>query len=167
MPDFPTRELYLDRIDRSLSRLDRRGGRVSVRYLDVDGFKGINDTFGHDVGDGVLVELARRLTSVMRPTDTLARFGGDEFVAVCEDVTNPGGAGLSAARMIGATKETWFVDGHTFSVTVSLGIALTHSRATDPSALFRDADAAMYRAKELAGPGWEVASSGDEQHRAS
>lgn len=86
-------------------------------YLDVDGFKGLNDTFGHDVGDGVLVELARRLTSVMRPTDTLARFGGDEFVAVCEDVTNPGDAGLLAARMVAASKEMWVVDGPTFPVT--------------------------------------------------
>jgi diguanylate cyclase (GGDEF)-like protein len=104
----------------------------------------------------------------MRPTDTLARFGGDEFVAVCEDVTSPRDAGLLAARMIGATKGTWIVDAHTLSVTVSIGVALADSPAADPAALLRDADAAMYRAKNLAGAGWEVATSGDQaQHRSA
>jgi diguanylate cyclase (GGDEF)-like protein len=165
---LPNRALYLDRLGRALGRLERHGGHVTVMYLDVDGFKRINDTLGHDVGDRVLVELARRLTAVMRPTDTLARFGGDEFVAVCEDVTSRRDAGLLAARMIGATKGTWIVDAHTLSVTVSIGVSLADSPAADPAALLRDADAAMYRVKNLAGAGWEVATSGDQtQHRSA
>jgi GAF domain-containing protein len=83
---LPNRALFGDRLAGALARLERNGGMVCVMYLDIDDFKTINDTFGHGEGDDILVELGRRLTSVLRPTDTVARFGGDEFVILCEDL---------------------------------------------------------------------------------
>ena len=158
---LPNRGLFLDRLDHALTRLARHPGLAAVMYLDVDGFKGLNDSFGHDVGDWVLVELAARISAVMRPQDTLARLGGDEFGAVCEDIASARDAVLIPERIIAAVNEDWMLDGQRISVGLSLGIALADSSETDPAGLLRDADAAMYRAKRLAGSGWQLAHSLD------
>jgi diguanylate cyclase (GGDEF)-like protein len=148
------RALLLDRLRRALSRLGRHEGMTAVMFLDVNEFKALNDSYGHETGDWVLVELAHRLSGVMRPSDTLARFGGDEFVIVCEDVEGARGAEQIAARLLRALEPPWLRDGDPVHVTVGIGIAVTAEQDTDPADLLRHADAAMYRAKSLPGSSW-------------
>lgn len=148
---LPNRALYGDRLAGALARLERHGGIVCVMYLDIDDFKIINDTFGHGEGDDILVALGRRMTSVLRPTDTLARFGGDEFVILCEDLGDVGDAEHLAARMVAAATEPWDIQGQSMPVHVSIGLAVTDSAGAEASALIGDADAAMYLAKQVPG----------------
>lgn len=157
---LPNRRLYLDRLIQGLARLERHAGLLAVMYLDVNGFKTLNDSFGHEVGDWVLAELAQRLTAVMRTTDSLARFGGDEFVALCEDLTSRGDAELMAERMLAAVGNGWVKDGQALAVSISIGIALTDVQTSAPADLLRNADAAMYSAKKLGRSGWVVAPTG-------
>lgn len=148
---LPNRALYGDRLVGALARLKRTGGMISVMYLDIDDFKIINDTFGHGGGDEVLLEMGRRLASVLRSADTVARFGGDEFVLLCEELSGVSDAEQLAARVIAAMAEPWRVQGQLRPVRVSLGFAVTDSFTTEPSALLNDADAAMYSAKSVPG----------------
>jgi diguanylate cyclase (GGDEF)-like protein len=119
---------------------------LGVLFLDVGHFKVVNDGRGHAAGDQLLVALARRLRSVVRPSDTVARFGGDEFVVMGEDLSGEDAVRLSE-RLLGCIAEPIELDGLELSVTVSLGVAVAGSEATADS-LLRDADTAMYRAKE-------------------
>ena len=146
---LPNRRLFIERLEGSLDRLNRRPGSVAVVYLDVDDFKGINDTYGHAVGDMVLVELSTRLLTVMRSTDTVARLGGDEFAAVCEDLSGDEPADVLALRILDACSEPWLLNGLSLQVKVSVGVALTHE-AVGPDLLLHDADQAMYRFKGVA-----------------
>jgi diguanylate cyclase (GGDEF)-like protein len=136
--------------------MQREGGAAAVMYLDVDGFKAINDTLGHDVGDWVLIEVAERLGSVLRPTDTLVRLGGDEFVAICEDLTRAQDAERVADRMVAATTSPWLLAGEALDVSVSIGIAVADVPTADPVTLLRAADDAMYRAKLVTGSSWSL-----------
>lgn len=144
---LPNRALYGDRLEGALARLERSGGMVCVMYLDIDDFKTINDTFGHGGGDEVLLELGRRLVNVLRHAATVARFGGDEFVILCEDLESVDGAKQLAARVVAATTEPWEVQGRFRPIHVSIGFAVTTSATTEPSVLLGDADTAMYSAK--------------------
>ena len=148
---LPNRALYADRLVGALARLERNGGMVCVMYLDIDDFKIINDTLGHGGGDDILIEFGRRLASVLRPTDTVARFGGDEFVILCENFGGVGDAEKLAARVVAATATPWDAQGWFMPVHVSIGFAVTDSATTEPSALLRDADTAMYLAKNVPG----------------
>ena len=148
---LPNRALFCDRLGRALTRLHRHLGMICVMYLDIDHFKFINDTHGHHGGDQVLVELGIRLASVMRPSDTVARFGGDEFVILCEDLNSATDAEEMAARMVAAATEPWAIQGKAVSVDVSIGFAVTDSSTTEAVALLRDADDAMYLAKAIRG----------------
>ncbi|MEC5152525.1 GGDEF domain-containing protein [Cryobacterium sp. GrIS_2_6] len=139
---------------RTFVRLERNGGMVCVMYLDIDDFKIINDTLGHGGGDDILIELGRRLASVLRPTDTVARFGGDEFVILCENFGGVGDAEQLAARVVAATTKPWDVQGWFMPVHVSIGFAVTDSATTEPAALLDDADTAMYMAKKVPGSMW-------------
>lgn len=145
------RERLLDRLRSAIARLDRNPGLACVLYFDVDDFKGINDRYGHAAGDGVLVELGHRLLTVMRPTDTVSRFGGDEFVAVCEDLESVDDAEALTGRIVQAIAADWHIDGRRLNVNVSIGCALTDSPTTQPTMLLHDADEAMYQAKQLPG----------------
>jgi diguanylate cyclase (GGDEF)-like protein len=142
---LPNRLLLTDRIETALARSSRSGGRVVVVFLDLDLFKTINDGLGHAVGDAVLVDVAERLTSVLRPGDTLARFSGDEFAIVCESIPDYEIEMLSAR--IQASLEPAFTFGsHEVTVTASIGVATATPHSTAES-LLREADSAMYRAK--------------------
>ncbi len=146
LTDLPNRALLVDRLSRALAD-GPQPGSLAVLYLDIDRFKVINDSLGHESGDTVLVELARRLEALMRPRDTVARFGGDEFVVLCMDLEHPAEALHVAERLqqgIGAPID---VDGAEVVVSVSVGIAVSSSAADTASDLLRDGDAAMYRAK--------------------
>ncbi len=120
-------------------------GRVTVLFLDVDLFKVVNDSLGHAAGDRILVELSRRLRQIVRPGDTLARFGGDEFVIVCEDVPEDEVSAL-VDRAMNALADPFDYEGRAVTITASIGIAVAGD-STDADTLVRDADAAMYRAK--------------------
>jgi diguanylate cyclase (GGDEF)-like protein len=143
---LPNRLLLSDRIDQALARAHRAAGQVVVVFLDVDQFKLVNDCMGHAAGDALLVQLGLRLKSVVRRSDTLARFGGDEFVIVYDDVL-PSEVERLGDRITNAMKTPFDLQGREMFVTVSTGIVV----ATDgdvAETLLRNADAAMYRAKE-------------------
>jgi diguanylate cyclase (GGDEF)-like protein len=151
---LPNRTLFLDRLEQALAR-NNRGDRslprrtVAVLFLDLDRFKVVNDGLGHVAGDELLVEVARRLRSIVRPSDTVARFGGDEFVVLLDDVESEDHAIEVAARIGDVFSVPFLLGGREVTVTASVGIALTSGCAGEGAeTLVRDADAAMYRAKE-------------------
>ena len=138
------RTLLVDRLE---TMLERSRGDVAVLLADLDQFKVINDSLGHHVGDQLLVALAPRLASVLEPGDTLARFGGDEFVVLCENVRDPMDALARASRMIHALEEPIVLTSGSHVVSASVGVAVAAGRRVDADGLLADADAAMYRAK--------------------
>ena len=148
---LPNRTLFVDRLTQAIATLPRGNGTLAVLFLDVDRFKVINDGLGHDAGDEVLLELSRRLAALMRPGDTVARFGGDEFVVLCEELEHGAQAALIAHRLQDAISEPVTVGGAEVVVTMSVGIAVASSEDDIASDLLRDADAAMYRAKRDGG----------------
>ncbi len=144
---LPNRILLRDRLDQALGRLGRRTETVGVLVLDLDGFKAVNDALGHEVGDLLLVAVARRLNGVLRSGDTAARVGGDEFVVLCEDIRGAHQAVAVAQRIAAALAEPVSVGAGEAHVHASIGIALASGPSTPAEELLRDADAAMYRAK--------------------
>ena len=147
LTDLGNRQLFTDRLQHALAR---RGSKAcAVLYLDLDGFKTVNDTHGHAVGDIVLVEVSQRLRTAVRPEDTVARFGGDEFAVLCEDLSDELNASRIADRVVSSISDRPidFGEGHKLNITPSVGIALARDEA-DASKLLRRADAALYRAKE-------------------
>jgi diguanylate cyclase (GGDEF)-like protein/PAS domain S-box-containing protein len=145
---LPNRLLFLDRLEVALARLGRRDGAVAVLFLDLDRFKLVNDSHGHEVGDQVLMEMAARLRGLLRPSDTLSRLGGDEFTILCEEVSCDEDATTVAERIADALAEPFPLADREVFLSASIGIALGRDRAMSASALLRDADAAMYSAKE-------------------
>jgi diguanylate cyclase (GGDEF)-like protein/PAS domain S-box-containing protein len=145
---LPNRLLLVDRLSQSLARAERTNTRVAVLFLDIDRFKLVNDGLGHVVGDQLLVEVSQRLASALRPSDTVARFGGDEFVVVCEDVRNEKQAVEFAERLAEILSAPILVNGRELYASASIGIAIG-GRESSADQLLRDADAAMYRAKDL------------------
>lgn len=143
---LPNRALVVDRLDRALAAAGRRGTQVAVLFLDLDRFKVINDGLGHEVGDRLLIEVARRLRACIRAEDTLARFGGDEFVVLIEEVADVSIAEAAAARLVDAVKPQIVLDGQEVSIGVSIGLALGRAGAHSGD-LLREADVAMYHAK--------------------
>jgi diguanylate cyclase (GGDEF)-like protein/PAS domain S-box-containing protein len=143
---LPNRVLLADRLDHGLAESRRRDSQLGVVFLDLDEFKQINDSFGHTCGDGLLRQTAARISAAVRPDDTVARFGGDEFVVVCE-VTSIIELERVAARILDAVREPCRIEGQEISVTASLGITVADSTST-PEGLLKDSDIAMYRAKE-------------------
>jgi diguanylate cyclase (GGDEF)-like protein len=145
---LPNRYALTDRLGTALHRLSRRPGVVCVLFCDLDHFKQVNDAFGHQVGDLLLTEVAARLSSVLRPEDSVGRQGGDEFVVVCEGLQDPTDAALLAVRLQERLHAPWRYGDHVFLPTASIGIAHTTDAHTDPGDLLRRADVAMYRAKD-------------------
>jgi diguanylate cyclase (GGDEF)-like protein len=153
---LPNRRLLLDRLGQALARLDRTNTTLAALFLDLDRFKLINDSFGHDAGDRVLLEVANRLHAIVRPSDTVARLGGDEFVILCEDVDGEGHAGAIARRVRQALARSIGVGERQVTVSASIGIALARSSAASGDELLREADSAMYHAKQQGGARYEV-----------
>jgi diguanylate cyclase (GGDEF)-like protein/PAS domain S-box-containing protein len=145
---LPNRTLVLDRLGGALKRRQRDGGLVAVLLLDLDQFKLINDSLGHQAGDDLLTTLAPRLRDALRPADSVGRLGGDEFVVICEDLEGPHDAIQVAQRVLTAVSQPLVLRDEEHFVSASLGIAVAESADIDAESLIRDADAAMYRAKE-------------------
>ena len=143
---LPNRTLLKDRFRFALSMAHRRGEMLAVMFLDLDHFKDINDTLGHNIGDKVLVELARRLKAAMREEDTVSRQGGDEYILILP-ATNGDGAGSVASKLIEIVARPCKVEQHELTVTASIGIAIYPHDGKDLESLSKNADIAMYRAK--------------------
>lgn len=145
---LPNRNLLHDRLRLAIAKAAQDKHAVWVLCLDLDHFKGINDTLGHRTGDRLLQDVAKRLTACVRESDTLARLGGDEFVVVLNGVVNEKGATIVAKKILGVISEPLFLDGHELYVTASIGIAAYPMDGEDGHALLKHADLAMYKAKE-------------------
>ncbi|QSA96911.1 PAS domain S-box protein [Methylococcus sp. EFPC2] len=151
LTNLPNRVLLADRLHLAMAQAQRRGDRLAVAYLDLDGFKAINDSYGHEVGDQLLVGVTSHLRQEMRESDTLARIGGDEFVAVLPDVGDDAENGRLFTRLLTAAARPVGLSGLTLQVSASLGVTFyQQSEGVDADQLLRQADQAMYQAK-LAG----------------
>jgi diguanylate cyclase (GGDEF)-like protein/PAS domain S-box-containing protein len=145
---LPNRMLLNDRIGQAIALSRRRMSKVAVLFLDLDGFKYINDSLGHPVGDKLLQSIAERLTSCVRGSDTVSRQGGDEFVVLLSELHSAGDAAVSARRMLKAVAEAHSIDQHDLHVTMSIGVSVYPDDGEDAEALIKNADTAMYQAKE-------------------
>ena len=145
---LPNRVLLADRLQQAMAHSDRRGKSVAVAFLDLDGFKDINDHQGHAAGDGFLVSIATRLRSALRDGDTLARLGGDEFVAVMTDLVDEHDCEPLLRRLLQVASEPVQVDGNSLQVSASIGVTIYPQDGSSSEQLIRHADQAMYLAKQ-------------------
>lgn len=152
---LPNRALFMEHLMSAITHSDRYGSSFTFHYLDLDGFKEVNDTFGHLPGDELLRELAVRLRNIVRTADTIARFGGDEFAVLQRSSGERESAGLLAERMIRAVEQPFEIAGHSLHVTLSVGIAF-ETGGEDPEEIIRNADRALYRAKWNGGNRFEL-----------
>lgn len=144
---LPNRALILDHLRLALSRSRRRPASVGVLFVDLDHFKVVNDTMGHEAGDAVLVATGERLRASLRPPDTVGRLGGDEFVAICEDIGGAAEVLAVAERLAASLDRSVHVAGRDVPIRASIGVALSTSATTEPAALLTEADGAMFWAK--------------------
>ena len=148
---LPNRTLFEELLEQAIARARRSQHVAAVLYADLDGFKAVNDRYGHHVGDQLLSAVAGRLTRALRPGDTAARLSGDEFVVLCEDLHDSSDAESVARRIAAAVSEPFDLTGHRVTVTASVGIAFSGLGQDLPETLLRDADFAMYQAKNNGG----------------
>ncbi len=151
LTNLPNRRLLHDRLTTALARAVRSHETVAVIFLDLDGFKAVNDTHGHQTGDALLVAIAGHLAAGLRACDTVARLGGDEFVVVCSDLDGEDSLGALTERVQHAVRQPITVRGVPTAVSASLGVAVAGPWARTPAALLRLADVAMYHAKRNPG----------------
>ncbi|WP_404465800.1 putative bifunctional diguanylate cyclase/phosphodiesterase [Vreelandella aquamarina] len=142
------RALFEDRLNHDVDLAKRHQQQLAVLFIDLDEFKPINDTLGHAIGDQVLIHVARRLEEVIRPSDTLCRFGGDEFVLLLPDLDAPHHAQEVAERLLLELAQPYRIDRHELYLSASIGIALSNEALENPAALLQQADMAMYKAKQ-------------------
>ncbi len=143
---LPNRNLFLERLNQALARV-RRGEQIALHFLDLDRFKPVNDTYGHEAGDKLLTAAGERLLHCVRETDTVARFGGDEFVVLQSNIGNPGDATTMAQRIIAALSRTFELGVHRFDIGASAGIALAPGDGLTSDELLSRADQALYDSK--------------------
>ncbi|MBV9555917.1 MAG: diguanylate cyclase, partial [Pseudolabrys sp.] len=146
LTDLPNRVLFRERLEQALTKA-RRGNRIAVLYLDLDNFKGVNDTFGHQAGDALLKSVAFRLRSAVRETDTVARVGGDEFAIIQVSADEPGHTAALATHICDALGAPYELCGNRFVTDVSIGIAQAPQDGDTADELLKNADLALYRAK--------------------
>ena len=150
---LPNRVLLRDRLEHTIASNRRHAGSAGVIFIDLDRFKEINDTFGHPVGDAVLQQAGQRLKNTLRSCDTVARFGGDEFVLIVTDTPTPAKLVDTSQRIMDAFNAPFLVQEHAFQLTPSLGLTMTPADGDTVDDLLRNADIAMYRAKSAGGAG--------------
>ncbi|RXE97265.1 EAL domain-containing protein [Pseudoalteromonas sp. PS5] len=145
---LPNRTLLLERIEQDIKRMSRTKHQSAVLFIDLDRFKRVNDTMGHEAGDVLLISVAKRLNELLRKSDTLSRFGGDEFVLLLSQITHPDHAAQVADKIVKALSEPFVINGFEVFTGASIGIAILPGDAKDQKELLRLADLAMYKAKE-------------------
>ena len=145
---LPNRMLLNDRVNQAVNSAERRSKKVAVLFLDLDGFKHINDSLGHPIGDKLLQSVAKRLVGCVRSSDTVSRQGGDEFVVLLSETEHPEDAAITARRMLQAVAEGHSIDQHDLRVTTSIGVSVFPDDGLDAETLIKNADTAMYQAKE-------------------
>ena len=150
---LPNRALLADRLEQEMLVAQREKTRFAVLFLDLNGFKQINDAFGHHLGDQLLIQVAQRVRGCIRSRDTLARLGGDEFVLLA-DTGEAGDAARLAEKLVTALEEPFQIDGHELRVSASIGIAMCDGSHREPGEVLKNADAAMYHAKTLGHAGY-------------
>jgi diguanylate cyclase (GGDEF)-like protein/PAS domain S-box-containing protein len=148
LTDLPNRLLLLDRLNQSLTRAPWHERKVGIMFIDLDRFKIINDSLGHNIGDQLLKKVSKRILSCLRSGDTLARLGGDEFIVVLEDLAKVEDAWAIAQEIIDGVGRPLDLEGHEVYVTSSIGISIFPEDGKDPNVLLKNADLAMYRAKD-------------------
>ena len=146
---LPNRSLLQDRLAHSIARAERGNKRVGVLFIDLDNFKNINDTLGHDVGDELLRQVTRRLSECVRLEDTIARQGGDEFIVLLDSLEDGRGASVVAQKILNALRRAFVLGGTEQHVSASVGIALYPEDGRDPQTLLKSADTAMFHGKGL------------------
>jgi len=145
---LPNRVLLQDRLRRAFARNVRHGSAFALLFIDLDRFKLINDSYGHQAGDDLLLQVARRLQACVRTSDTVARLGGDEFVVILEDVPDPGGLDASISRIKSSVLGAYRIAGRDIFVSASIGAVLDSGAYDSPDDILRDADTAMYQSKQ-------------------
>lgn len=148
LTQLPNRVLLADRLQQAIIHADRNDNSLAVLFIDLDGFKEVNDLYGHDVGDQLLVKVSERMQAALRAEDTLARLGGDEFVAVLVDLESPQSCEPLLKRMLTSISEPIMIGEHLVKVSASIGVVLYPSDHSDADLLVRHADQAMYQAKQ-------------------
>jgi diguanylate cyclase (GGDEF)-like protein len=148
LTELPNRQYFIDRLRQTRSRRFAAGEGVAVVFMDMDGFKEVNDTQGHHAGDELLQAIARRLRAAVRPTDTVARFGGDEFVVLASEVDSVTDATQLAWRLTNALREPFKIGGGIVTLTASIGVAYSATNEHSAEDIVRHADTAMYAAKQ-------------------
>lgn len=148
LTDLPNRMLLTDRITQAISSAHRNGRTLAILFLDLDGFKRVNDSLGHAIGDELLQSVATRLAACVRHSDTVSRLGGDEFVVLLSEVTHAGDAAISAKKVLIALTAPHRVAQHELAVTASIGLSIYPADGQDAETLIRNADTAMYQAKQ-------------------
>ena len=149
LTDLPNRNLFLDRLQQSLTRARWHNRLVAVMFLDLDRFKNINDTLGHTVGDQLLLQLSERLGNSVRDGDTIGRFGGDEFAILLDDIDSDNHISALAEKLLATLTKSFRINKQELFVTASIGISIFPNDGEDSDTLLRNADVAMYRAKDL------------------
>jgi diguanylate cyclase (GGDEF)-like protein len=144
---LPNRKHLIEKLHEALARSTRHGRRVALLFMDLDGFKQVNDRAGHHTGDAVLAEAAKRLQHGLRQTDFVARMGGDEFVVLIEDVQSSAEAAIAAEKAIALLSEPFVVGNAVFMLSASVGISMSPADGERVEQLLKSADEAMYRAK--------------------
>lgn len=148
LTDLPNRFLLYDRLDKSIARGKRYKRKFAVLYIDLDGFKEVNDARGHSTGDLVLIEMSRRLVDCLRESDTIARMGGDEFIMLVEEINTHADALTSAQRVLQQIEKPFIIQGYDIRISASIGISIFPDHGEDDDALVTCADQALYRSKE-------------------
>lgn len=159
LTSLPNRALLQDRIQQTLVQNKRRNQKAAVLFIDLDKFKIINDTLGHDVGDGLLIEAAARLVSCVRSEDTVARQGGDEFIILLSKISNPEDAGIIAQKLLESLTQTFLIKGKSLHIGASIGIAVFPDDGDNMESLLKNSDIAMYHAKESGRGNYQYFSS--------
>lgn len=165
LTDLPNRLMFRERLDRELVRLETSRSELAVMLLDLDGFKPVNDSWGHDVGDELLKQVANRMQALVRPNNIAARLGGDEFAILLSRIENASEAEWIAGQLLARLAQPYEINGNAIHISASIGIAMMPPKIIDASTLMRQADEALYVAKREGRNQFRVASDGDEPER--